>query len=345
MSDSGTQTKSVYILHGDDEFSMSRKVEEMVKHFADPATADLNLTRLNGGQASEADIRTAAMSLPFLSAQRVVVLDHPLARIKNKDDEEKYVDFLNKLPETTVLILVIDDHYRNIPIKGQWQKVWQVVGEKHWLRKWVNEAGNRAAIRTYQMPQKGEMTRWIMSQAKQLGGEFNPVAASVLADYVGGETRVASLEITKLLTYVNFARPVEVDDVERLTPYANPPNIFEMVDALAMENVAQAQKVFHELLETDDPGQLFGMVVRQFRLLIQAREILDEGGDGKRAMKEIEEMKSKFVADKALRQAQRFQMADLEAIYCRLLALDSDVKQGETSYELGIDLLIAEMRR
>ncbi len=324
---------------------MSRKVEEMVKHFADPATADLNLTRLNGGQASEADIRTAAMSLPFLSAQRVVVLDHPLARIKNKDDEEKYVDFLNKLPETTVLILVIDDHYRNIPIKGQWQKVWQVVGEKHWLRKWVNEAGNRAAIRTYQMPQKGEMTRWIMSQAKQLGGEFNPVAASVLADYVGGETRVASLEITKLLTYVNFARPVEVDDVERLTPYANPPNIFEMVDALAMENVAQAQKVFHELLETDDPGQLFGMVVRQFRLLIQAREILDEGGDGKRAMKEIEEMKSKFVADKALRQAQRFQMADLEAIYCRLLALDSDVKQGETSYELGIDLLIAEMRR
>jgi DNA polymerase-3 subunit delta len=166
-----------------------------------------------------------------------------------------------------------------------------------------------------------------------------------LADYVGGETRVASLEITKLLTYVNFARPVEVDDVERLTPYANPPNIFEMVDALAMENVAQAQKVFHELLETDDPGQLFGMVVRQFRLLIQAREILDEGGDGKRAMKEIEEMKSKFVADKALRQAQRFQMADLEAIYCRLLALDSDVKQGETSYELGIDLLIAEMRR
>jgi DNA polymerase-3 subunit delta len=343
LSESGTQTKSVYILHGDDEFSMSRKVEEMVKHFADPATADLNLTRLNGGQASDADIRTAAMSLPFLSAQRVVVVDNPLARLKNKDDEEKFVDFLNKLPETTVLILVIEDHYRNIPIKGQWQKVWQALGEKHWLQEWVRGAGARAAIRTYQMPQKGEMTRWIISQAKEAGGEFNPVAASVLADYVGGETRVASLEITKLLTYVDFSRPVEVEDVERLTPYANPPNIFEMVDALAAGNTAQAQKVFHELLETDDPGQLFGMVVRQFRLLIQAREILDEGGDGKQAMKEIEEMKSKFVADKALRQAQRFKIADLEAIYRRLLTLDSDVKQGETSYELGIDLLIAGM--
>lgn len=343
MSDFGTQTKSVYILHGDDEFSMSRKVEEMVKHFADPATADLNLTRLDGGQASEADIRTAALSLPFLSAKRVVVVDNPLARVKDKKDQEEYVDFLDKLPDTTVLILVIDDHYRNIPIKGQWQKVWQVLGEKHWLQQWVRDAGANAALRTYQMPQRGEMTRWITSQAKELGGEFNPVAASVLADYVGGETRVASLEINKLLTYVNFSRPVEVEDVEQLTPYANPPNIFEMVDALAMGNATQAQKVFHELLETDDPGQLFGMVVRQFRLLLQMREILDEGGDVKQAMKEIAEAKSKFVADKAMRQAQRFKMADLEAVYRRLLMLDSDVKQGETSYELGIDLLIAGM--
>ena len=345
MSDSGTQTKSVYILHGDDEFSMSRKVEEMVKHIADPATADLNLTRLNGAHASDADIRTAAMSLPFLSEKRVVVVDDPLARLKDKRDQEEFVDFLNKLPDTTVLILVIDDHYRNIPIKGQWQKVWQVLGEKHWLQEWVRAAGSKAALRTYQMPQKGEMTRWIISQAKEAGGEFNPVAASVLADYVGGETRVASLEINKLLTYVNFSRPVEVDDVERLTPYAHPPNIFEMVDALATGNTAQAQKVFHELLETDEPAMLFGMVVRQFRLLLQMREILDEGGDAKQAMKEIAEAKSKFVADKAMRQAQRFKMSDLETLYRHLLMLDSNVKQGETSYELGIDLLIAGMGR
>lgn len=324
---------------------MSRKVDEMVKHFADPATADLNITRLNGGQASEADIRTAAMSLPFLSAKRVVVIDNPLAHLKEKEDQEKFVDFLNKLPETTILILVIDDYYRNVPIKGQWQKLWQVLGEKNWLQAWVREAGSRAAIRTYQMPQKGEMTRWILKQAKEAGGEFNPAAASVLSDYVGGETRVASLEINKLLTYVNFARPVQVEDVERLTPYANPPNIFEMVDALAGGNTAKAQKVFHELLETDEPAMLFGMVVRQFRLLLQAREILDEGGNENQAVKEIAEIKSKFVAKKALRQARRFKMVDLESIYHRLLELDSDVKQGETSYELGIDLLIAGMRK
>ncbi len=155
------------------------------------------------------------------------------------------------------------------PSRDSGKKCGRCWGRKHWLQAWVRAAGSKAALRTYQMPQKGEMTRWIISQAKEAGGEFNPVAASVLADYVGGETRVASLEINKLLTYVNFSRPVEVEDVERLTPYANPPNIFEMVDALATGNTAQAQKVFHELLETDEPAMLFGMVVRQFRLLLQ----------------------------------------------------------------------------
>ena len=32
------------------------------------------------------------------------------------------------------------------------------------------------------------------------------------------------------------------------------------------------------LLEQGDPSSLFYIVVRQFRLLLQAREILDEGG-------------------------------------------------------------------
>ena len=341
MSD---QTNSeIYILHGDDEYSMSRKVAELLKHYADPATADLNITRLNAAQASEERLRSIAITLPCLAERRVVVVDNPLARLSAKPAQEGFIAFLNSLPPTTVLILVIDDFFKNVWFDNQWQKVWQVLGEKHWLRKWANEPGRRASVRTYQLPPKNEMQRWIKAQAEEAGGTFTPDAASALAEYVGGDTRIASLEINKLLTYVDHARPVERTDVEKLTPYANPPDIFEMVDALAAGSGQQAQKVFHRLLEKEEPPMLFGMVVRQFRLLLQGRELLDEGGNAQQAVKEIAEINSAFVATKALRQAQRFRQADLERIYHRLLELDTAVKQGETSYELGIDLLIAEM--
>lgn len=322
---------------------MSRKVDEVLAQYSDPATADLNVTVLNGAQASEAQLHTAASSMPFLAPKRVVIIHNPLARLAAKAAQEQFLSFLNSLPATTVLVLVIDDYFKNAKLKGGWQAVWQVLGEKHWLQKWAHDAGARVVVRTYQLPPKGEMTKWILAQAREAGGEFHPTAAAVLADYVGGETRIAHLEIHKLLTYVDFARPVQINDVEKLTPYGNPPNIFEMVDALASGNARQAQKVFHQLLETDEPPLLFGMVVRQFRLLIQGRELLDEGGDATQAVKEIAEMNSKFVAEKALRQAGRFRLEELEAIYHRLLELDTAVKMGDMSYELGIDLLIAEM--
>ena len=322
---------------------MSRKVAELLKHFADPATADLNITRLNAAHASMEQLHSIAMTLPFLAERRVVVVDNPLARLTAKPAQEEFIAFLNKLPPGTVLILVIDDSVKNVPINGQWQKVWQVLGEKHWLRKWATESGGRANVRTYQLPPKNEMHRWIIAQAEEAGGSFSSDAASRLAEYVGGDTRIASLEINKLLTYVDRARQVEDSDVEKLTPYANPPDIFEMVDALAAGNGRQAQQVFHRLLEKEEPPMLFGMVVRQFRLLLQGRELLDEGGNAQQAIKEIAEINSGFVAQKALRQAQRFRQADLERIYHRLLELDTAVKQGETGYELGIDLLIAEM--
>ena len=51
--------------------------------------------------------------------------------------------------------------------------------------------------------------------------------------------------------------------------------MFDFVDALSNGNGKSAQHLLHRLLENEDPFSWWGMVVRQFRLLIQAREILD----------------------------------------------------------------------
>jgi hypothetical protein len=39
----------VYILHGDDEFAIAEFIAGMEKKLGDPVTADLNITRLDGG--------------------------------------------------------------------------------------------------------------------------------------------------------------------------------------------------------------------------------------------------------------------------------------------------------
>ena len=118
---------------------------------------------------------------------------------------------------------------------------------------------------------------------------------------MGNNTQRAAQEITKLLTYVNFDRPADDDDVRRLTAQDQQASIFDMVDAIGNRDGQTAVKTLHILLEDSDALPLFGMIVRQFRLMLQAREILDAGGNQTDVSKQLRQ--HSYVAQKISGQA------------------------------------------
>jgi DNA polymerase-3 subunit delta len=97
------------------------------------------------------------------------------------------------------------------------------------------------------------------------------------------------------------------------------------------------------LLETEDPFSLWGMVVRQFRLLIQAREILDGRGNKDDVARALGV--HPYVAEKTTQQAGRFSMESLESIYRKLLRIDEAAKTGQVTLELALDTLVVELTR
>jgi DNA polymerase-3 subunit delta len=160
---------------------------------------------------------------------------------------------------------------------------------------------------------------------------------------VDSDPRLAEQEIDKLLAYVNYSRPVEPDDVELLTADVGQGNIFALVDALGNQNGKLAMSTLHRLLEQQDPFSIFGMIVRQFRLLLLTREILDRGGGRTEIIKGAHV--APFVADKLIPQARRFSLPALEAIYHQLLDVDERVKTGETPADLALDTLVAALTK
>jgi DNA polymerase-3 subunit delta len=85
------------------------------------------------------------------------------------------------------------------------------------------------------------------------------------------------------------------------------------------------------------------MVVRQFRLLIQAREILDGSGNKEEVARTLGV--HPFVAEKTTQQAARFSMESLESIYRRLLHIDEGVKMSQVTLDLAMDTLVVELTR
>ncbi|HNQ95908.1 MAG TPA: DNA polymerase III subunit delta [Anaerolineales bacterium] len=326
---------NLYFLFGNDEFAISRKLKDFDADFTDPTSADMNTARLDARSMSETDLNTAVNAMPFLAKRRLVLLANPSSKYNNASSRKKFFEFVEKAPETTRLVMYEWVETKNFKDKSRQDKE----DEKHWLVKWGKKSGIK--LERYALPSQWEMTGWIVNEMKQQGGQIEPRAAEMLKDMVGVDTRQAGMEISKLLAYVNWARTVTVSDVEAVCIVTSQQSVFDFVDALSNGNGKSAQHLLHRLLETEDPFSLWGMVVRQFRLLIQAREILDGRGNKDDVARALGV--HPFVAEKTTQQATRFSIESLESIYRKLLRIDEGVKTGQSTLDLALDTLVVEL--
>ncbi|HLF74518.1 MAG TPA: DNA polymerase III subunit delta [Anaerolineales bacterium] len=320
---------NIYFLFGNDEFAITRKLKEFGSDFSDPTSADMNTARLEARSMGDDDLNNAINAMPFLAKRRLVLLENPSAKYNNPPARKKFLEFIEKTPETARLVM-----YESVEPKE---------AEKHWLVKWAEKNSKLIQARAFMLPRLKDMTGWIVNETKNQGGQIEPRAAEMLKDMVGVDTRQAGMEIAKLLAYVNWARPVTVPDVEAVCIVTSQQSVFDFVDALANGNGKSAQHLLHRLLETEDEFSLWGMVVRQFRLLIQAREILDGRGDQNDVARALGV--HPFVAGKAAQQAARFSIESLENIYRRLLKIDEGVKTSQVTLDLAMDTLVVELTR
>jgi DNA polymerase-3 subunit delta len=320
---------NLYFLFGNDEFAITRKLKEFESDFTDPTSADMNTARLEARSVSEDDLNNAVNAMPFLAKRRLVLLQNPSAKYNNPNLRKKFFGFLEKAPDTARLVM--------------FESVEPKEAERHWLVKWAEKNNKLIQARAFMLPRLKDMPGWMINETKNQGGKLDPRAAEALKDMVGVDTRQAGMEIAKLLAYVNWARPVTAQDVEAVCIVTSQQSVFDFVDALANGNGKSAQHLLHRLLESEDEFALWGMVVRQFRLLIQAREILDARGNQNDVARALGV--HPFVAEKTTQQAARFSIESLEYIYRKLLAIDEGVKTSQITLDLAMDTLVVELTR
>jgi len=321
-----TQSPSVYLLHGNDEYAMRTFLEERLKpKMGDETTMDI--TSVDSQSTSIEKIQTECQTVPFLTERRMVILHHPKPMTVGKGKQEKFTNLLDSIPPTTALVLVEDE----------------LLEEKHFLIKWIRKNPQRSWMQVFTLPKGPAMTRWILDKAGEMGGVFENQAAQLLASYIDEDPRLAKKEIEKLLIYVDFSRPVTESDVNTLVSDVRQGDIFEMVDAVGYGDGKKAMFMLRRLLEDNKPLTLFGMVIRQFRLLIQVRELMDED-PAQDHFKIAQKIGSHpYPIQKIMPQAKLFTTPQLKTIYHQLSEIDQSIKSFQLEEELALDLLIASL--
>jgi DNA polymerase-3 subunit delta len=328
----------LYILSGQDDFSISQALEEIKRGMGDQALLAANTTLLDGQQVTSDRLKAVCETAPFLSERRVVIVEGLLGRfepkrkssgqkrvtlVTNRQNEYKLLAaYINQIPDSTILVLIDGRLGSNNPL--------------------FKALSARAEVKTFPLLRDTELRRWIQRRVVEEGGSISPGAVDLLIKLVGSNLWIMKSEINKLVLFTS-GRRIEEDDVRRIVSYAQEANVFAMVDAILEFKAGIAEQSLHQLLERGaPPAYLLVMLLRQVEMIVRAKELRSQG-EPEAEIRDKLGLTSEFTLRKTLEQAGGYSLQRLKEAYHKLLETDLSIKTGKYGGELALNILIAEL--
>ena len=326
----------LYILTGEDDFSLHQSLGEIKASIGDQTTLEVNTTLLNGQQVTVDQLRAVCEAMPFLAERRLVIIQGLLERFEtrskpgrartgtsNRQNGYKELgEYISQIPDSTMLVLIDGKIAGKNPLFGQ--------------------LSGKAKVMNFPLLKEPRLRQWIQKRVAEAGTSITAGAVGLLARFVGGNLWIMANEIDKLALFA-LGRGIEEEDVRRLVSYAQEANIFAMVDAVLEFKAGAAEQQLRRLLQQGaSPTYLMAMLVRQVRMIVRVRELRNQ----RKSRTEIQSrlgLTSDYGLQRTLEQADRYSLARIKEIYHRLLETDLSIKTGKYDAELAFNILIAEL--
>lgn len=332
----------IYIFHGEDDFQRAAQVKTLRAEMGDPQFAELNTTVLEGRALSFGELRHHADAIPFLTDKRLVLVEGLLARLdprrkandeggeeeeheSNPELKEQLLEYLPSVAPTTHLVFIEN----------------KKLAANNAVLKFAEKNKKQAQVKLFAAPPPDQLTDWVIDHVAKKGGEIDFSAANDLALFIGADLRALDNEIEKLIVYKN-GQTIRRGDVRMLVASAQETSIFELVDAIGARKTQRALELLHEQLQHNaNEFYLLTMVTRQYRILLQVRDLMTRGMQTDAIQKQLG--LHPFVTRKMVEQARNYSVEHLEKVMNKLLETDVSLKTSRLEPTLALDMLIVEL--
>ena len=96
---------NIFILYGNDECAITRRLKDFESDFTDPTTAGMNTAHLEARSMSEDEFNNAINAMPFLAPKRLVILSNPSSKDNNPAVRKKFEEYISKAPSSVKLVI------------------------------------------------------------------------------------------------------------------------------------------------------------------------------------------------------------------------------------------------
>ncbi len=302
------QLSSVYLFYGQSEFRLEKVLNRIRETFIPEEARDLNLQIFYGDDTgiSPGEIADAARSFPFMSQNRLIIVrrteSFPGTAL------ETFIPYLDEPLESSCLIFISSKP----DFRKKFYKKIRDIGRSVNFKKLYDK----------------QVVPWIRKMAKDLGINIEPQACAYLQQIVGNQLRDLHSELEKIYLYYGKTT-VGLDEVKKLAIYSRSYTVFELMDKVSFKRRAEAISTLNRFLEEEGKDSalgVLGMFVRQFRLLRQAKSVMERGGRMSDLIRKLGV--HDFVAKKIEQQSRHWSTDELERGFRLLYQADGLLKSG-----------------
>jgi DNA polymerase-3 subunit delta len=262
------------------------------------------------------ELIAACAEYPFMADKRLLaVLDCTvLTTTGSAEEAKKLTAYLDKMPDTTVLVLCTNG----------------AADKRRSLYKRIKELGE---VREFSAPTAAACADFVVRKAKDQGAQISAKTADELVALSGCDYYTLENETAKLAVYCDF-KEIKSAHVKACASRSLEYNVFEIHRLFVQRQADAARSLLSEILESERPEGLIGLFARKVRDMYKTKTMLEAGFSLDRIASMLKV--KNFAAQMLAKECGRFSAKQLREGLKLLADLDYGIKSGQMDSDLAL---------
>lgn len=319
----------IHLIYGSTKPLVEDKVTSIINQYIEHVD-DFNFSKYDLQETPFEIIAEDAMTIPFLSDQKVILINNSFiftgekVKLTHDMDLDKVVDFLEKFNGPNIVIFkVLQDKL------DERKKIVKRIKKMHSVTKIepLDEAG---------------MKRLIKQNFNQQFKDIKADALDELIHLVGLNYTNLVKEVDKLLLYIGDKTVITKQDVSDVVSRSLEQNVFLLTDYITRQDKKNAVLLLKDLINMkEEPIKLLALISSQYRLYYQVKILAQKGFSEQQIAKEVKV--HPYRVKLALRKVSRMELAQLLNIIDECAETDYALKSSYLDKVLILELLILKI--
>ena len=326
--------EKIYLLYGKEHYLIDNAIK-LFRESLNESMIDFNLETIDGKETTLDQLLSSIETLPFMDERKIGIVKYFELRTKAKKknfsdkDEKTFASHLENIPDTTILVFA-------------------VYGEVDKRKSIVNTISKNGIAYNCEKISDMELFKWTKKKFEKNNTMIDNAQIMYFIESTGykdknNEYTLSDIdnEIRKISSFAGSDTKVTNEIIDRLSQKKIENDIFKLIDYIGDKNSQNAIKILNDMInEGESVLGIFAMINRQFKIVLQVKELLNKGLNNKAISDKLK--LSLFIVNKSIKISRNFTESMIIDMLNYILESDYKIKKGLMRDTLAIEMLVSK---